>query len=339
MTDYYLAGDICKEKIDFCLYDSEKYLLTRVVKNTKSDLKKFIKEIDALILDSEKAQLCKSLLFVFEYTGIYNNHILEILFELQHRVALIHPGTLKAVVKVDRNKTDEIDAKRIAEYAHRFRDKLDIVQPSSNELKELKILISERASLVKLRSQCVQKEEDYKNFMPTNTFVWLKNNNKALLEDMEEAIKNIDSKILTIIKSDQGLHTNYKNAVSVPGIGPVTAAALICFTGNFTKFKNSKQLGSYCGVVPFERSSGMYRGKQRVSKKANKHLKSLLHMGALSIMTSNNNFGRYYAKKVEEGKNKMAAINCLRNKILKTVFSCVMNKQKYKADFQFAFAA
>ncbi|MBK8699736.1 MAG: hypothetical protein IPN29_09365 [Saprospiraceae bacterium] len=38
---------------------------------------------------------------------------MEILFELQHRVALIHPGTLKAVVKVDRNKTDEIDAKEL----------------------------------------------------------------------------------------------------------------------------------------------------------------------------------------------------------------------------------
>jgi transposase len=131
------------------------------------------------------------------------------------------------------------------------------------------------------------------------------------------------------------LKGSYYNAISVPGVGPVTAAALLIATENFTRFKSAKQLGCYCGVVPFERSSGTYKGKQRVSNKANKQLKTLLHMGALSVMSSNNLMGKYYQRKIEEGKNRMSALNSLRNKILKTIFACVVNKQKYRADYQY----
>ncbi len=55
-------------------------------------------------------------------------------------------------------------------------------------------------------------------------------------------------------------------------IGPVIARSIICITNNFTKFDSAKKFGCYCGVVPFNNSSGSYKGKNKVSKLADKKL-------------------------------------------------------------------
>jgi transposase len=339
MKNIYVAGDISKEKIDFSVYDGTTFLITREVKNSKREIKKFIKEIDDFFNSSKKENLFENCYFVFEYTGIYNNLILDVLEAYNYKVALLHPGVLKAVSGIDRAKNDKIDAKRIAEYAHRFLDRLNFHEPICKEIKELRHLISFREGLIKSRSSHTQKLDDMKKFYPADEYAFYKNQINTLVKSLDDSISDIENKIIKIIKGSEALKENYYNAMSVPGIGPVTAVALIVFTNNFTKFTNSKQLGSYCGVVPFARSSGVYKGKDRLSMKANKTLKTLLHMGALSVSGCKNQFGQYYNKKVADGKNKMLALNNLRNKILKTVFSCVTKKEKYKADYKFSFAA
>ena len=81
--------------------------------------------------------------------------------------------------------------------------------------------------------------------------------------------------------------------------------------------------------MPFENSSGKFKGKARVSKMANKTLKTALHMRALSAITAQGEMRDYYLRKVAEGKNKMSVINALRNKIIQRIFSCVKNKTLY----------
>lgn len=339
MSKMYVAGDISKEKIDFCIYDGEKYLVTRQVKNTKQDLKKFVTEVGRFYKGVEDSKIYDECIFLFEYTGIYNNLILDVLDSKGYKVALIHPGALKAVVTVDRNKNDEYDSKKIAEYGFRFNDKLIYVTKDSNDLKELKTLVTERASLVKMKSQITQKKDDQEKFLPTSTYMWIKKNNESIISEINSGIQKIEKKIEDILESKNELKENYAILLSVPGIGPVSAAVLISCSDNFKKFKSAKQLGSYCGVVPFERSSGAYKGRRQVSMKANKSIKTLLHLGALSLTSSNNFFGIYYRRKVEEGKNKMCALNNLRNKIITTAFACVTNKEKYNPEYKFSFAA
>ncbi|MBK8700412.1 MAG: IS110 family transposase [Saprospiraceae bacterium] len=66
--------------------------------------------------------------------------------------------------------------------------------------------------------------------------------------------------------------------------------AFICTTNNFTKFESAKALGSYCGVVPFTKESGRYKGKDKISPIANKTLKKLLHLGAVASISGKNPF-------------------------------------------------
>jgi hypothetical protein len=61
--------------------------------------------------------------------------------------------------------------------------------------------------------------------------------------------------------------------------------------------------------------------------------------GAVASISGKNPFAAYYQRKVAvDKKNKMLALNNVRNKIVKTMFACIKNKTKYTADYSFSFA-
>jgi transposase len=241
---------------------------------------------------------------------------------------------------ISRGKNDKIDARRIADYAIRFADKLNPYVFGDKIVSKLKTLNTKRAQLVKIRAKLTQTNKDNRKFLGKATSKTLLAFDGGVLRELNCAIEKIESDILDLIKSNEAIFENYKIALSIPGVGKITAIALICSTNNFMKFKSAKALGSYCGVVPFGKESGKYRGKDRVSPIANKKLKTLLHMGATSCIRGKNAFSTYYERKISvDKKNKMLALNNVRNKIVKTLFACIKNKTKYRADHSFSFAA
>lgn len=120
---------------------------------------------------------------------------------------------------------------------------------------------------------------------------------------------------------------------SVKGISKVTATEIVITTNEFKNIKDPKKFGCYAGCVPFEKSSGKKRGKPAVSPIANKKVKSLLHMAALSAIRHCNELKAYYQRKVAEGKNKMLVLNNVRNKLILRVFVCVNKNQKYNENY------
>ena len=61
-----------------------------------------------------------------------------------------------------------------------------------------------------------------------------------------------------------------------PGVGPITALAFVVTIGDVSRFRRGKQVASYLGLIPRERSSG---GRQRlgaISKQGNRFLRTLL---------------------------------------------------------------
>ena len=72
---------------------------------------------------------------------------------------------------------------------------------------------------------------------------------------------------------------------TVKGVGPVLARFLIIYTENFSRFTDPKKFACYAGIAPFEYSSGSsIKGKTRVHHCANKQLKSLLNVAAMSAI-------------------------------------------------------
>jgi transposase len=98
------------------------------------------------------------------------------------------------------------------------------------------------------------------------------------VNELDQAIEKIEAQMLELIKRDESIYENYEIGQSVSGVGKIVAVAFICATNNFNKFESVKAVGSYCGVVPFGKESGKYKGKDKVSPIANKGLKTLLHL-------------------------------------------------------------
>jgi tRNA uridine 5-carbamoylmethylation protein Kti12 len=105
---------------------------------------------------------------------------------------------------------------------------------------------------------------------------------------------------------------------------------IICCTNNFICKITGKQLASYAGVAPFGNTSGTsIKGRDKVHKMANKDLKKLLHMGAISAITHYPEFRDYYERKVKEGKHEQSVINAVRSKIALRAVAVINNQKEY----------
>ncbi|MEO7004424.1 MAG: transposase, partial [Acidobacteriaceae bacterium] len=90
-------------------------------------------------------------------------------------------------------------------------------------------------------------------------------------------------------------------------------------------------------VAPFGNTSGTsIRGKEKVHHMANKELKSLLYMGAMSVIQHCSELKRYYERKIESGKHTMCVINAIKAKILLRVAAVIKNQKPYQDKFQAA---
>jgi transposase len=341
MLKFTIGADISKNKINFALRFLNDYVLEKEVENTTSALNKFIKEVQSLVKSIAKEKKSEYILeFIMEHTGIYGNLLIECLAGHKLTMYVIAGLEIKNSTGISRGKNDKIDAKRIADYGIRFADKLKPYTLCDQTLSELKGLNTLRTQMVRIKAQLTQANDDIKKFQSKELQKKSDKLKKPVVNELDQAIEIIEAQMLELIKSDESIYENYKIAQSVPGVGKIVAVAFICATNNFTKFESAKALGSYCGVVPFGKESGKYKGKNKVSPIANKALKTLLHLGAVASIGGNSPFAVYYKRKVmEDKKNKMLALNNVRNKIVKTMFACIKNKTKYQADYTFSFAA
>lgn len=166
------------------------------------------------------------------------------------------------------------------------------------------------------------------------------NFSKQFCEDSIKAMKKdiyaIEKHIKSLIKQDESLNNLFKIVLSVDGIGFITGLTVIVTTNEFKNFSCAKKYACYSGVVPFDYSSGSsIKGKPRVSHLANKTVKKMLHLSALTGIRKNGEFRDYYERKKSEGKHTMSVINAIRNKIILRIFACVRENRLFEKNANF----
>ena len=67
-----------------------------------------------------------------------------------------------------------------------------------------------------------------------------------------------------------------------------------------------------------------------MSQYADKNMKSILHLGAMSAIQHENDLAKYYKRKINDGKNKMSVLNAVRNKIIHRVFAVIKTQKLYE---------
>jgi transposase len=198
----------------------------------------------------------------------------------------------------------------------------------STTLQKIKHLATLRKRLVDTKKKLITPIKEFENIGNNEMAKLLSKTIKNSLAALHKDLKNTEAKIIEIINEDDNLKQLYKLITSVVGIGFVTAVNLMVYTNGFTVMKDARKLACYCGVAPFEYSSGSsIRGRTKVHFMANKKLKCNLHMASLSAVKYDAYLKAYYERKVAEGKSKLSVLNAVKNKLLARVVA-VVNKQE-----------
>ena len=104
----------------------------------------------------------------------------------------------------------------------------------------------------------------------------------------------------------------------------VNATMMILCTNNFEGITNARSFACYCGVAPFEYSSGTsIRGKTKVSHLANKKMKTDLTNAARSAVVHDPEMRIYYKRKRAEGKAYGTVMNAVKFKIITRAFAVI----------------
>jgi len=276
-------------------------------------------------------------LLVIENTGVYHRQLWS--FCSKHNLPL-HIGNaahIKWSLGITRGKNDVIDSVRLCQYCCKQADELKATPALNPVFMKLKDLMSSRSRLV---TQLHSTKNYIKELQCSNDKVLqntLAGAHKAAIEGLKKSILQIETLIEEIVAEDQAIYSNYLLIKSVPGIGHLTAVYIICCTNNFASKVTGKQLASYAGVVPYEHTSGVsIKGRSRVHKMANKELKKMLHLCALTAIKYYPEFKQYFDRKKAEGKNGMLVLNAIRNKLVLRVVAVVNNQKPYVENIQMA---
>ena len=254
--------------------------------------------------------------------------------ENQHDTWVENAIAIKRSLGLVRGKNDRIDAERIALYAMRFQDKCTLWKPPRAIVAKLKYFCGLRSRLIENKKRLMVPLKESMLFIAKKDQKELERVNKEAIEDTAKKIKHIEKCIETLLTNDPKLTHMTKLLTSVDGVGIQIATAFIVATNEFKNVQKGRSLACYAGVAPFEHSSGTsVRGRSRVSPYANKTLKALMHMGALSAIQHSEEFRAYYERKVKEGKPKLAVINAVKNKQILRMYACVRDNRMYKKNY------
>ena len=114
----------------------------------------------------------------------------------------------------------------------------------------------------------------------------------------------------------------------IPGVGPIVSATLIATLSDVHRFKNSKQVGSYAGLVPSMYSSGDKDKHGRITKRGSSALRSMLCEAALAARRPQSPLNPFYRKLVTRRGHKVAVV-ALAHRILRVAWSIMRSGEDF----------
>ena len=328
---FYVGIDISKLKLDVNLLNSQTLQSEHfVIENNSKSIKDFVKLLTKRNIDLTQ------LLFCCENTGVYTNHLSYTLLGLELDLWVVPAIEIKRSKGISRVKNDKTDAKDISYYSYRNIDKLRLYKLAEIDIQKLKILYTEREKALK-SLLLLETTKENTEFVNKEIYKEVSSFNQSLTNTIKKIIIKIEKRIKEIIKSNEELNKQYTLIKSIPGVGEQTSLYFIIATKGFTAFKNWRQFACYSGVAPFEYSSGTsIKGRTKVNHMADKKMKSLLQMCAMTTLKYDPQLKEYYTKKKDEGKNSMLVLNNIRCKLISRVFAVVNRKTPYINTYKFA---
>ena len=130
------------------------------------------------------------------------------------------------------------------------------------------------------------------------------------------------------IASDPTVGQKVQGILKLKGLGLLTVATLLAETNGFLLFSKGSQLVSYCGYDVIENQSGKHKGKTRISKQGNRHIRRILHMPAFNVIRYQvSPFVQLFNRTLPKHNLKMKSYVAVQKKILIIVYSLWKSNQ------------
>lgn len=331
MKVFYLGVDVSKKKLDLCLRSNGKDILYDVIPNDLSFIISWLRiKFEELVFSEDCLVVCA------EHTGQYTYPLVCATKEMGVYLCLEDASKIKYCHGIPRGKNDKIDAHRIAMYAERYNDCLQPYAASELIIQKLKKLSIERSMLISDRAKYQSQLKDQADYMDQAIYIAKRSRIEIVINALTDCIKQIEGEIKELINQTPIIAHQMDLLMSVDGIGECVALKMIVETDAFTSFTDPRKFCCHAGVVPFVYISGSSQhSKNRVSNRADKSIKHLLHMAALSVsQVKSSPLKAYYDRKVEEGKNKMSVLNAVRAKLVTIMFAVIRTDTPFSRNYQ-----
>jgi len=269
--------------------------------------------------------------YVMEATGCYHQLLAIYLYELGLSVSVVNPLVIKRFIqmKLQKLKTDKSDSKMICQYG--LEQDLEQWAPASKYISSCKRTYGAISLYLKQSTALSNTLHSLSSSGITKGKLVLSLNRQ--LRGLKKEIKLLELEVEKEIKTyDSELYTNLK---SIPGIGSKTAMLLLIHTNGFRDFVSYKQLISYFGLAPTERSSGSsIRGRSRINKNGDGTIRNHLFMCSFTACNSNPQCKALYDRIVNKGKSKKLALIAVCNKLLKQAFGLAKSGLVYDKNYK-----
>lgn len=324
--------DIAKEKFDVCFKEMKKEgVVIKGTKSFKNNLKGF-EEFHRWYRKRKKEEA--SLVFVMEATGVYYEDLAYFLHSHNKEIYVELPQKVKYYAKSlnIKTKTDKVDAKLIADIGLERSKSLKPWNPPSEEFKAIRDFSRNLSQLKKSKSAVSSQLHAWETAHGTNQEV-LKIA-KEHVDMLDQLIKKTEDILLIRVKKDKELYERISKIAQVKGLGILTVIRVIAETNGFLLFNSIRQLVSYAGLDVIQDQSGQHKGKSRLSKKGNAHLREALYMPAVAAVTHNDNLKEFYARLNEKFNYKKQSLVAVMRKLLILIYTLWNSGEDYDPRYQ-----
>jgi len=272
------------------------------------------------------------LLIVMEATGVYHQGIAHYLYEQGYTVSVMQSGRVKRYAQSldQRSKTDALDSKMLSMLG--LERTIRLWQPPSAELQQLKGLSRERSSLLKDKVTENNRQGAIDSSVYSNSKALRRHKNRLKLLNTQIAI--IEQEMQDLISENKELESKISFMISIPGISFISAATVIGETLGFESIVNAKQLTSYAGYDIVLRESGNFKGKTRISKRGNSHIRAALHMPSMTCVRCNPTLKHFYNRLKPNKAKPLVALIAVQRKLLILMYTLWKNEEVYDAEFE-----
>jgi transposase len=270
--------------------------------------------------------------YVMEATGVYHEAVAYFLSDKAYSVSIVMPNKITNFFRTLETKTvtDKSMSEAIALFG--LEKKVEDWIPPKKVFRELRQITRERDQLIAERT--ILKNQLHAEQVEAYPSEQTINRIKIRIKMVNGQLKETLAEITAAIKNDTEISRSVNLLTSIPGIGLLTAAVIMAETNGFELIRSKKQLTSYAGLDVKEKESGTsVKGKPRISKRGNRHLRKAMYMPALSAIRHSERYKAIFVRIVSRNSIKMKGAVAVQRKLLEMTYIIYKTQTPYLNDY------